>query len=423
MRTAADRMADATYVELRGEPLRPDGAARRGARAAPRASWSGSPDVRGWAAGRRCCGAAALARLRRGRRRARPDPQRHRSPPTTTRRPGEHADGRRDAPSAPRAPPGSSAPSPPGSRCRGGSTSCPTGPRWSPSATPAGCCRSTPTATSRGGRGRPEAGPQGEAGLLGVAVRPTSSGDRDVYFYVTTAEDNRSCGPSSTAAGSGRPRWSSTASRRASSTTAAGSRSAPTATSTSPPARPARASSPRTADSLAGKILRITTDGEPAPGNPDPDSPVWSLATATCRASPSTTTGRLWAWEFGDQTFDELNLIEPGANYGWPVVEGPGGGDGLRRPAGRLADLGGLTVGPGVRRRSPLDGRAARRAAVADRRAPASAPASPAVPRRATTAGSAPSLTPDGDLWVTTSNRDGRGPGRRGRPHPASSTP
>ena len=58
----------------------------------------------------------------------------------------------------------------------------------------------------------------------------------------------------------------------ASSTTADGWRSGPTATSTPPPARPATPSSPRTATRSAGKILRITTDGEPGARQPGPDS-------------------------------------------------------------------------------------------------------------------------------------------------------
>ena len=77
--------------------------------------------------------------------------------------------------------------------------------------------------------------------------------------------------------------------------------------------------------SLGGKILRITQDGKPAAGQPRPRArrsgpPV----TATCRASPSTDEGNLWASEFGQDTWDELNLIKRGYNYGWPEVEGKG---------------------------------------------------------------------------------------------------
>jgi glucose/arabinose dehydrogenase len=84
--------------------------------------------------------------------------------------------------------------------------------------------------------------------------------------------------------------------------------------------------------SLGGKILRITPDGEPAPGNPDPGSPVWSLGHRNVQGLGWDASGRMFASEFGQDQLDELNVIEPGANYGWPDVEGPGGEAGFTDP-------------------------------------------------------------------------------------------
>ena len=99
-------------------------------------------------------------------------------------------------------------------------------------------------------------------------------------------------------------------------------------------------------NSSLGKVIRITTDGKPAAGNP--------LA-ATANARPELysyghrnvqglalhpVTGDLWEGEFGPRGGDEINLIQPGKNYGWPTItygmEYSGGkiGDAITQKAG-----------------------------------------------------------------------------------------
>jgi glucose/arabinose dehydrogenase len=75
-----------------------------------------------------------------------------------------------------------------------------------------------------------------------------------------------------------------------------------------------------------GKIVRLTDDGRPAPGNPFLATPgarpeIFSLGHRNVQgAAIHPVTGALWANEHGPQGGDELNVIKAGANYGWPVI-------------------------------------------------------------------------------------------------------
>ena len=97
---------------------------------------------------------------------------------------------------------------------------------------------------------------------------------------------------------------------------------------------------------LLGKIVRITTDGKAAPGNPfikdAGDKPeIYSYGHRNpdgLDINPET--GGLWESEFGPRGGDEINLIQPGKNYGWPVItygidySGEKMGDGIQQKAG-----------------------------------------------------------------------------------------
>ena len=85
----------------------------------------------------------------------------------------------------------------------------------------------------------------------------------------------------------------------------------------------------QTLDTHLGKILRITQDGKPAPGNPftGPKDKqegalpeIWAIGGRSQEGLTFDNDGNLWETEHGPRGGDELNLIKKGANYGWPVV-------------------------------------------------------------------------------------------------------
>jgi glucose/arabinose dehydrogenase len=179
-----------------------------------------------------------------------------------------------------------------------------------------------------------EAAVRGEGGLLGIAVGPDYLRDGRVYLYYTTSTDNRIAYVVRGSAA--RPRVVVSGIPAAS--THDGGRIvfgpdgllyAGTGDAQNPDAAQDRSS-------LAGKILRMTKDGRPAPGNPF-GTLVLSLGHRNVQGLVFDRDRRLWASELGQNAFDEVNHIVPGGNYGWPVVEGRSDDTRFRNPAHQWA--------------------------------------------------------------------------------------
>jgi glucose/arabinose dehydrogenase len=172
----------------------------------------------------------------------------------------------------------------------------------------------------------PGVAPGGEGGLMGLALSPTYASDHMVYAYFTSDSDNRVV------------RMQYDAKRPAGERLGAPDtvfRGIPKGTNHNGgriafgPDKMLYVGTGETyvtelaqdKKSTGGKILRLTPEGEPAPGNPF-DSPVYSYGHRNVQGLAWDSRQRLFASEFGQDTWDELNHIKPGGNYGWPDVEG-----------------------------------------------------------------------------------------------------
>ena len=244
------------------------------------------------------------------------------------------------------------------------------------------------------------ADPGGEGGLLGLAVAPDG---KTVYVYATTDSDNRVLRfpldapdriepvltgiPESGIHNGGRITFGPDGNLYVG-TGDAGD----TSLSQDP-------------DSLGGKVLRMTPDGEPVAGA---DSLVFSMGHRNVQGLAFGDDGQVYAVEFGQNRFDEVNAIEQGTNGGWPEVEGPGTGGGRF-----LAPI--TTWDPAEASPSGGDvvGDTLYVAALRGQRlwqVPLSDPGNPTALYEGQFGRlRAAKKAPDGSLWVLTSNRDGRG--------------
>ena len=168
----------------------------------------------------------------------------------------------------------------------------------------------------------PEGG-SGEGGLLGVAVSPNYEEDRYVYAYYTTERDNRVVRfrigeepepvltgiPVNSYHDGGRIKFGPDGILYISTGDAGDTENS------------------QDRGSLGGKILRIEPDGSIPKDNPFAGNPVYSYGHRNVEGLAWDAEGQLYASEFGQNTWDEVNRIEAGENYGWPEVEGKGGQD------------------------------------------------------------------------------------------------
>lgn len=247
----------------------------------------------------------------------------------------------------------------------------------------------------------------GEGGLLGIAVSPAYATDRTVFVYYTTTEDNRIA----TLVLGAEPRPIVTGIPRSGVHNGGRIAFGPDGFLYAGTGDASETGRSQDRASLGGKVLRMTAAGQPAPGNPFPGSLVWSTGHRNVQGLAWDEGGRLWATEFGQNTFDEVNLIVRGGNYGWPTVEGVAGDERFVDPLvtwpTEVSSPSGAAIAGDALVVAALRGERLWVVGLDGTGAVAGEPQPLFVEEYGRLRDVV--LAPDGSLWVLTSNRDGRG--------------
>jgi glucose/arabinose dehydrogenase len=246
----------------------------------------------------------------------------------------------------------------------------------------------------------------GETGLLGLALHPDFATNRLLFAYLSTDADNRIVRMTYDG-GLGRPQPILTGIATSTHHNGGGLVFGPDGLLYASTGDAEDTSTPQDKQSLNGKVLRLTDRGRPAPGNPFGNE-VFSYGHRNVEGLRFDQHGRLWASEFGDKGADELNLIRKGKDYGWPYVEGSDGRGGYADPLAQWpvdqCSPSGVAIAAGRAWLGALQGECVWSVVLDGQDRGKS---------RQHFAGDygrlrSVALAPDGSLWVTTSNRDGR---------------
>lgn len=245
----------------------------------------------------------------------------------------------------------------------------------------------------------------GDGGLLDLTLSPAYAQDGLVFAYVTTATDNRVVaftltGPV-TPVVTGIPKG-----RTGNVGRVAFGSDGDLYVGTGDAGRPALAADPR---SLAGKVLRVTDIGRPARDNPSPSSPVFTRGHPAVAGLCPARDDVLEVEPAGVDGLDEVNLLRPGADYGWPRPAAASEGPIATLPTAAGAP-GGCAVLQDVLYVTTLDGRDVLSSQLTTKVGTVSAGRfEPLLKGKYGRLRTVVADEANGALWLTTSNRDGRG--------------